>query len=490
MDAQYLRSIIKSARDLMRKDAGLNTDVDRIPQLAWILFLKCFDDFEKKRKALDKNYQEAIPKGYRWQDWASEKDEKENSKKVLTGEDLIKFVNTDLFPKLAGLVGSRGFEQRDVIASIFKELNNRLLSGHVLRQIVNLVNKVSFVSTSDIHTMAKLYEDMLVEMRDAAGSNGEFYTPRPVIRFIVEQIKPDLTKSEKVLDPACGTGGFLIESLEFMKKDEKSKPTQKKLRHETLYGIEKKPMPYLLGMMNMLLHEVDKPNIVRANTLSKPLREITDQDQYDVIMTNPPFGGEEETGISANLPVGMQTSDTALAFLMYIMYTLKQNGRCGIILPNGPLFAGGVTAKIKEKLLNEFNLHTIIRLPNSVFAPYTGIATNILFFDKKGKTKEIWYYQMKLRNDIKAYNKSNPMIYDDFADVVKWMKKKTTNENAWQIKVENIKDFNLDIKNPNNKEEQVGLSPHELINNILQDEEKILELLHEVKDLIKKEIPI
>ncbi len=489
MDAQSLRSTIKSARDLMRKDAGLNTDVDRIPQLAWILFLKCFDDFEKKRDVLDKNYHEAIPKGYRWQDWASEEDDKGNKKKVLTGDDLIKFVNNDLFPTLAGLVGGKGFEQRDVIASIFKELNNRLLSGHVLRQIVNLVNNVKFVSTSDIHTMAKLYEDMLVEMRDAAGSNGEFYTPRPVIRFIVAQVKPDLTKSEKVLDPACGTGGFLVESLEHMKKDEKSKPTQRKLRYDTLYGIEKKPMPYLLGMMNMLLHEVDKPNIARANTLSKPLREITEQDQYDIIMTNPPFGGEEETGISTNLPVGMQTSDTALAFLLYIMYTLKQDGRCGIILPNGPLFVGGIAAKIKEKLLTEFNLHTIIRLPNSVFAPYTGINTNILFFDKKGTTKEIWYYEMKLREGIKAYNKTNPMAYDDFSDVIKWMKKKTANGNAWKVKIEDIKDYNLDVKNPNDKDETINLAPHELIENILKDEEKTLELLREVKELIRKEIP-
>jgi type I restriction enzyme M protein len=197
MDSQSLRSIIKSARDLMRKDAGLNTDVDRIPQLAWIMFLKCFDDFEKKRKALNIDYQEAIPIPYRWQDWAS------NQVKGLTGPDLIKFVNDDLFPKLAGLIGGKSYKQRDIISSIFRELNNRILSGYVLRQIVNLMDKINFVSTDDIHTMAKLYEDMLIEMRDAAGSNGEFYTPRPVIRFIVEQIKPDLDKSEKFLDPAC-----------------------------------------------------------------------------------------------------------------------------------------------------------------------------------------------------------------------------------------------------------------------------------------------
>ena len=255
MDAQSLRSVIKSARDLMRKDAGLNTDVDRIPQLAWMLFLKCFDDFEQKRAALDKKYKQAIPEGYRWNDWGK------NTK--LTGSDLIKFVNDDLFPKLSGLVGGQGLEQRDVISSIFRDLNNRVLSGYVLRQIIDIIDKVNFVSADDIHTMAKLYEDMLVEMRDAAGSNGEFYTPRPVIRFIVEQIRPNLKKSEKIIDPACGTGGFLIESLEYMIKDEKSKADYEKLRYNTLYGIDKKPMPYLLCMMNMLLHEVDKPNVVQ-----------------------------------------------------------------------------------------------------------------------------------------------------------------------------------------------------------------------------------
>jgi len=488
MDAQSLRSTIKSARDLMRKDAGLNTDVDRIPQLAWILFLKCFDDFEKKREALTKNYQQTIPKGYRWKDWAAEEDGK-GKKKVLTGPDLIKFVNDDLFPTLGGLVGGKGLEQRDVLAAIFRELNNRILSGYVLRQIVNLVNNVNFVSTDDIHTMAKLYEDMLVEMRDAAGSNGEFYTPRPVIRFIVHQIKPDFTKSETVLDPACGTGGFLVESLELMKKQVKSKADNKQLLTKTLYGIDKKPMPYLLGMMNMLLHEVDKPNIARANTIARPFREISDRDQHEVIMTNPPFGGEEEEGISSNLPVGMQTSDTALSFLLYIMYTLKKNGRCGIILPNGPFFAGGIAAKIKKKLLEEFNLHTIIRMPNSVFSPYTGIATNILFFDNKEKTKEIKYYQMKIREGIKAYSKTKPMVYDDFADVIEWCKKKQDNHNAWTVKVEDIKDYNLDIKNPNDVEETLDISPHELIDTILKDEEKTMKLLQEVKELIDKEIP-
>ena len=497
MDAQSLRSIIKSARDLMRKDAGLNTDVDRIPQLAWILFLKSFDDFEKKRSVLNKKYVKAIPKGLQWSDWATEEDEKGNRKKVLTGPDLISFVNNELFPKLSKLVGSKNLEQRDVIASIFKELNNRILSGYVLRQIINLINKVNFVNTDDIHTMAKLYEDMLVEMRDAAGSNGEFYTPRPVIRFIVNQTKPSLKKSEKILDPACGTGGFLVESLEFLRNELKSKEDLKKLTTNTLFGIEKKPMPYLLGMMNMLLHEIDKPNIVRTNTLASPLREISQKDQYPVIITNPPFGGEEEEGISTNLPVGLQTSDTALAFLLYIMYSLKDGGRCGIILPDGPLFAGGIASKIKKKLLEEFNLHTIIRLPKTVFEPYTSIATNILFFDKTIPTKEIWYYQMKVSERLRGvtraknpkYTKSNPIAYEDFTEIEKWMKKKITNENAWKVDIKNIQDFNLDSDNPNDVTETIVLPPDELIDSFISLRKDMIKAFGDVKNIIDKEIP-
>ena len=495
MDAQSLRSIIKSSRDLMRKDAGLNTDVDRIPQLAWILFLKSFDDFEKKRSALNKKYREAIPQGLRWRDWAAE-DQKEN-KKVLVGPDLISFVNNELFPKLSKLVGNKGLEQRDVLASIFKELNNRILSGYVLRKIINLINKVNFVSTDDIHTMAKLYEDMLVEMRDAAGSNGEFYTPRPVIRFIVNQTKPSLKKSEKILDPACGTGGFLVESLEFLRNEQKTKGDLKKLTTQTLFGIEKKPMPYLLGMMNLLLHEIDKPNIVRTNTLANPLREISQKDQYEVIITNPPFGGEEEEGISSNLPVGLQTSDTALAFLLYIMYSLKERGRCGIILPDGPMFAGGVTAKIKKKLLEEFNLHTIIRMPKTVFEPYTPIATNILFFDKTGPTKEIWYYQMKVHERLRGvtraknpkYTKSNPIAYEDFSDVEKWLKKKTKNDNAWKVDIKDILDYNLDSNNPSDVYESVVLPPDELIDSFINLRKEMIKAFEDVKDIISKEIP-
>ena len=356
---------------------------------------------------------------------------------------------------------------------------------------------MNFISTDEIHTLADYYEQMLTEMRDAAGSNGEFYTPRPVIRFIVNVINPDLKKSQKILDPACGTGGFMVETLKHMVKQVKTKQDRKKLYEDSVFGIEKKPMPFLLGMMNLLLHEVDSPNIANANTLGKPFRDITDENQYEVIVTNPPFGGAEESELKSNLPTGMQTSDTALAFLLYIMYSLKDNGKCGIILPNGPLFASKMASKIKQKLVEEFNLHTIIRLPETVFEPYTTIATNILFFDKKGKTKDIWYYQMKvderLRGATRAknpkYTMSNPILYEDFEEIEKWLKDKKENENAWKVSVDDLKDYNLDLKNPSDVEETIDLSPHELIDSILQDEEKTTKLLRDVRDLIKKEIP-
>jgi type I restriction enzyme M protein len=336
---------------------------------------------------------------------------------------------------------------------------------------------------------------MLLEMRNAAGQNGEFYTPRPVIRFIVNMVKPSL--KERVLDPACGTGGFLSESLEFLEQQTKTTVEQNKLYDKTVYGIEKKPLPYLLGMMNLILHGIEDPNITRKNTLASPISELTKEEKFDIIMTNPPFGGEEESEIAKNLPAELKTTDTALAFLVYIMNALEENGRCGIILPNGPMFAGGIAAKIKEKLLTEFNLHTIIRLPETVFEPYTTIATNILFFDKTPPTGEIWYYQMnvaeRLRGATRAknpkYTKSNPISYEDFTDVLKWVENKKKNKNSWKVSVNEIRDFNLDIKNPNDKEESMDLAPHELIENILKDEEKTLQLLREVKELIKKEIP-
>jgi len=488
MDAQTLRSTIKTSRDLMRKDEGLSSDVERLPQFSWMLFLKCFHDHEVKREKKSKKYVRILPNNLRWENWTN--------KKTIPDSKLISFVNDTLFPKLSSLDDGVS-SQKQHISLMFKGFKNSVQSPSILRQIIEKIDTLSFTSSDDIHTMAKMYEDMLIEMKDASGQNGEFYTPRPVIRFIVNTVKPSLKKKETVLDPASGTGGFLSESLDYMRKQVNTSALKKQLYEKTLFGIEKKPLPYLLGMMNLILHEIEDPNIQKRNTLANSFSEISDKERFDCIMTNPPFGGQEENTIAKNLPVTMQTTDTALAFLLFIMESLKKNGRCGVILPNGPLFAGGVAAKIKEVILKKFNLHTIIRLPETTFEPYTTIATNILFFDKSKPTKDIWYYQMKvderLRGATRAknpkYTKSNPIAYEDFTEIQKWFKKKIPNENAWKVTVDEISDFNLDVKNPSDKDESIDLAPHELIDNIIADEAKTMKLLQEVKDLIAKEIP-
>jgi len=485
MDRESLSSIIKRARDIMRKDAGLSTDVDRIPQLSWILFLKAFDGLERERSLLDPNYREAVEKPYRWRDWASEEE------KGLTGDDLINFVNNKLFPYLRGLVGVDEKDQRTVIAEVFREIYNSMRSGYLLRDIVNLVNKIDFTSSDDIHTMAYLYESMLKEMRDAAGTNGEFYTPRPVIRFMVNQVKPRI--GEKILDPALGTGGFLTEAYEFMKSQQKRAEDREILQYHTLLGIEKKPMPYLLGMMNLLLHGIEKPNIKRDNALRIPLYEITEKDRVDVIMTNPPFGGEEEKGIVSNFPEATRTSETALLFLQFIMRKLKDGGRCAMVVPNGTLFSTGVGARIKKELIDNFNLHTIVRLPNGVFAPYTSNETNLLFFEKGGPTKEIWYYEHPLppeRQNMKnpCYTKSRPLQYEEFRPLQEWWGNRVENEHAWKVSVKDVieNNYNLDIKNPLKEQSEKHRSPEEIALSIIEKEKKIIELMQEIQAQIGK----
>jgi type I restriction enzyme M protein len=466
----------------MRKDAGLNGDLDRIPQLSWIMFLKCFDDFEQRREVTERKYRPAIEPPYRWRDWAADPD------RGRTGESLLKFVNDELFPYLRGLTGSGAGDARDVLSAVFKETYNRMLSGYLLRDVVNLVARINFNSSDDIHTLGHLYESMLREMRDAAGDSGEFYTPRPAIRFIAQQVNPRL--GETVLDPAAGTGGFLVESYEHLKAQVKSVEDRRQLQEETLFGIEKKPMPYLLGMMNLLLHGLDRPNLIRDNALSRPITQITDSARYNVIMTNPPFGGEEEKGIQDNFPEATRTSETALLFLQFIMRSLRRGGRCGMVVPNGTLFGDGVCARIKKELLENFNLHTIVRLPNGVFAPYTSIPTNLIFFDKTGSTKEIWYYEHPLPEGRKQYTKTQPLQFEEFASCQGWWSNRHENNRAWKVRAEDVVksneageflSINLDLKNPCGAESLEHHPPERLVEDIVKKEQRILEIMQEVK---------
>lgn len=468
-----LAAVIKSARDAMRKDAGLNGDIDRIPQLAWLLFLKAFDGLEQNREITDTDFRPAIEAPYRWRDWAADPNGP-------TGEALLDLVNGNLLPYLRELTGTGSHDPRDVLAAVFKETNNRMLSGYLLRDVVNKVNAINFASADDIHTMAHLYESMLREMRDAAGDSGEFYTPRPVIRFIVQQVDPKL--GEIILDPACGTGGFLVESLEHLAPKVQT-AQQRRALHKHLRGIEKKPLPYLLGMMNLVLHDVGQPNVVRGNALARSITQISKGDRVDVILTNPPFGGEEEKSIQANFPADKQTAETAWLFLQLVIRQLKDGGRCGIVVPNGVLFGDGVGARIKQQLLTECNLHTVVRLPDGVFAPYTDIPSNLLFFEKIGRTKEVWFYEIPPPEGRKKYTKTKPMRFEDFANCQAWWSEREESERAWRVPIADLEasGFSLDLRNPNRPDDLAHRPPAELLAELVDTEREILALLEELR---------
>ncbi|HVM15330.1 MAG TPA: N-6 DNA methylase [Egibacteraceae bacterium] len=472
-----LAAVIKSARDAMRKDAGLNGDLDRIPQLAWLLFLKAFDGLERNREITEPKYRPAIEQPYRWRDWAEDPNGS-------TGEALLKFVNGDLLPYLRSLTGTGAHDPRDVLAAVFKETHNRMLSGYLLRDVVNKVNEINFASSDDIHTMAHLYESMLKDMRDAAGDSGEFYTPRPVIRFMVQQIAPKL--GEVILDPACGTGGFLVEALEELEPTVQTTQQRRKL-HASLRGIEKKPLPYLLGMMNLVLHGVGQPNIVRGNALNRPITQISKADRVDVVLTNPPFGGEEEKSIQTNFPADKQTAETAWLFLQLVIRQLKDGGRCGIVVPNGILFGDGVGARIKQQLLADCNLHTVVRLPDGVFEPYTPIPSNLLFFEKTGRTKEVWFYEVPPPEGRKKYTKTKPMRFEEFAECQAWWGDRVENERAWRVPIADIEEngFNLDFRNPNRAEDLTHRPPSELLAEVADTERTVLERLEQLREALK-----
>ena len=508
--ASQLSAIIKSCRDIMRKDKGLNGDTDRLPILTWIMFLKFLDDMEMLKETESKlegnKYVAAVKSPYRWRDWASKED-------GITGEELIAFINNQectrpdgsrgagLFTYLRSLEGTGAKrDRRNVVATVFRGTANRMLNGYLLRDVVNKINQIHFTSSDEIHTLAHLYESLLKEMRDSAGDSGEFYTPRAVVKFMVQALNPRL--GETVLDPACGTGGFLVEAFEYIKKQCKTIEDHKILQDETIFGGEAKSLPYLLCQVNLLLHGLDAPQIDSGNSLRHALKEMGDKDRVDVILTNPPFGGEEEKGIQGNFPEDKQIAETALLFLQLIMRKLrrpghlgKKGGRAAVVVPNGTLFGDGVCARIKEELLKEYNLHTIVRLPTGVFSPYTGIATNLLFFDRNGPTEEIWYYEHPLPDDRKNYTKTKPMQFEELKSCLDWWKKREENERAWKIKAKdvlkyndngNLLSVNLDSKNPRAKSDYEHMDPEQLVEDILENEQKIINFVKEIKNFLSK----
>jgi type I restriction enzyme M protein len=487
----------------MRKDKGLNGELDRLPQLTWMLFLKFLDDLEREDEAraalAGRSHAELIPSGYRWRDWAADP-------AGITGEELVKFVNSDEYlaqdgSRAAGLLAtmrelpSEGdADRRAVVRRVFRGVSNRMQNGYLMREVLNVLNDIHFTSRDEVHVLSEIYEGMLREMRDAAGDSGEFYTPRPLVNLIVALIDPKL--GETVLDPAAGTGGFLVAAFEHLKPQVSTEKDRSLVQGHTLFGDEPKSLPLMLCEMNLLLHGVEVPNVTERNSLATRLSQIGDSERYDVIVTNPPFGGEEEVGIKANFPADMQTTETALLFLQLIMRRLRRpghqgrkGGRAAVVVPNGTLFAGGVAARIKEQLVRSFRLHTVLRMPKGVFAPYTDIQTNVLFFDQEGPTESIWFYEHLPPSGRRNYTKTRPLRSEEFGPLLDWWDSRSPSPVAWEVAVSDVLSYgpdgrvvscDLDQKNPAAMESLELRPSGELAAELRATEEEILQLLEEL----------
>lgn len=441
-------TLIKSIQDIMRKDVGVDGDAQRISQIVWLLFLKIFDDKEQEWQLTIPGYKSPLQSRFRWSSWAKDDE-------GITGEELIDFVNNELFPSLKKLATAAGVSPHGkVVGSVFEDAYNYMKSGTLLRQVINSIEAdVDFNSSSDRHLFNDIYEKILADLQ-SAGNAGEYYTPRAVTQFMVDILNPQL--GETVLDPACGTGGFLTCTIDHLNAQIKT-AEQRNTLQTCIHGVEKKPLPHMLAMTNLMLHGIDVPsNIRHDNTLRRPLREYGPQDRVDIIITNPPFGGMEEDGIENNFPRKYQTRETADLFMALIMHLLKHDtGRAAVVLPDGFLFGESTKTNLKRELLEEFNLHTIVRLPKGVFAPYTSISTNVLFFEKGAPTQDVWFFEHPYPQGYKSYSRGKPLTIDEFDLEKKWWggaqrKGRKTTEQAWKVSAKDIaaRNYNLDYKNP------------------------------------------
>lgn len=498
INAKQVKNIIDSARKIMRKDKGLNGDLDRLPMLTWIMFLKLLDDMDKvaETEALlsGEKYVPVIEEPYRWRDWGSVED-------GITGDELISFVNHEKTIRPDGTEGmgllvylkslsEDGKSRKDVIGNIFSGTVNRMINGYLLRDVINKINEIHFDSTEELNLLGTIYETMLREMRDAAGDSGEFYTPRAVVKFMVKMINPNL--GEKILDPACGTGGFLTETYVHLSSLCNTVDDFNNVQIKSIIGQEAKPLPYLLVQMNLILHGLEYPNIIFGNTLERKISEIGENERVDIVLTNPPFGGEEEDGIKSNFPADMQTSETALLFLQYIMRKLKKYdgtnfGRAAVVVPDGFLFGTGVCEKIKESLVKDMNLHTIVRLPFGVFEPYTPIRSNILFFEnRKNPDGGTWFYEVPIADGRKKYSKTKPILFSEFKDCIKWWNDRKEDEHSWFVKTDELEKnhFDFALKNPNAVKNIDERSMKELLDSMNTSSRNIEDALNKISKII------
>jgi type I restriction enzyme M protein len=477
--------VIKSIQDIMRKDVGVDGDAQRISQLVWMFFLKIFDDREVELEVLEENYKSPLPEHIRWRTWAADPE-------GITGEALSDFVNLQLFPTLKDKLNVQGPSGKRalVVRDIFEDAYNYMKSGTLMRQVINKICEIDFNTKTDRHMFGSIYEQILKDLQ-SAGNAGEFYTPRAITKFIVNRIDPKL--NDTVLDPACGTGGFLTCTIDHKREKYVKTPDDAESLHETIRGVEKKSLPYMLCVTNMILHGIDTPtNIKHDNTLSRPYQDYTDKDLVNIIVTNPPFGGMEEDGIENNFPATLRTRETADLFVALIIRLLKGRGRAAVVLPDGFFFGEGMKTRLKEKLMEECNLHTIVRLPNGVFNPYTGIKTNLLFFTKGQKTEHIWYYEHPYPEGAKSYNKTKPIRFEEFQPEIGWwgneadgFAARVETEQAWRVSIDDIKsrNYNLDIKNPH-VGEQTSHDPEVLLQKYAKQQEEIAKLRDQLKTVL------
>lgn len=477
-----ISSAIKSIQDIMRKDAGVDGDAQRLGQMSWLLFLKVFDAQEQELEIEQDDYRAPIPVEFLWRNWAADNE-------GITGDELLEFVNDELFSQLKNFTAPidknpRGF----VVKAAFSDAFNYMKNGTLLRQVINKLNEIDFTDSNERHLFGDLYEQILKDLQ-SAGNAGEFYTPRAITKFIVAVTNPKL--GESIMDPACGTGGFLACAFDHVKANYVKTADDHQTLQQQIFGVEKKQLPHLLCTTNMMLHGIEVPVQIRhGNTLNKPLSSW--DEQVDVIITNPPFGGTEEDGIEKNFPSEFQTRETADLFLQLIIEVLAKNGRAAVVLPDGTLFGEGVKTKIKKMLMDECNLHTIVRLPNGVFNPYTGIKTNILFFTKGAPTKDVWFYEHPYPAGVKNYNKTKPMKFEEFETELAWwgneadgFASRVENEQAWKVSIEDIisRNYNLDIKNPH-VGEVISHDPQELLQDYAKQQADIQALRDQLKGIL------
>ena len=488
--------VIKSIQQIMWQDTGLNGDAQRIEQLGWMLFLKIFSDKDKELELLDDNYISPIPDQFHW---VKEKGNWAGDDEGMTGDELLEFVDRQLFPALRNLDLSTGNKRALIVREVFEGNNNYMKSGINIRKVLNKLNEIDFNIAKDRHAFGELYETILKDLQ-SAGKSGEFYTPRAITQFITDVVNPQL--GEKVLDPACGTGGYLTCAIEHLKKQAQT-VEQRKSIEENIAGWEYKPLPYLLATTNLILHDIEVPNIRFGDALDQPLSSFTERHRVNVILANPPFGGIVANGNESNFPQTFRTKESADLFLILMIHLLKQGGRAGIVLPDGSLTGDGVKQRVREKLLRDCNLHTIIRLPNSVFQPYATVATNLLFFEKGNHssshksdsinvsdsfaTREVWYYEHRLPEGQKSYSKTKPIQPKEFAPIKKWWNHREESDVCWKVDIKTIieRGYDLDIKNPTKQEEEHEYSSAELMEMLDKSFTKSHELLMNLKKAVK-----